>query len=166
MSVEGNAQLVEHLLDAFSHGEVERILAALADDLDWRGPVSDHPDALPRAARRRMPVQVADDVRTFATTSCGHPMEDVTYTASGDLAVVEGRHPNTARATGRHYEHQWARVPTIRNGQIARFRHSYGPAGDHPCTGVNASPTTEGGPGGGTWRRYVAATRTGMAEER
>jgi ketosteroid isomerase-like protein len=35
-------------------------------------------------------------------------MEDVVITAAGDRVVVEGRNRNTARATGRPYEHSFA----------------------------------------------------------
>lgn len=48
--------------------------------------------------------------------------------AAGDRVVTEGRNRNTARATGRAYEHEWVMVFTIRDGKIARFRHYYDPA--------------------------------------
>lgn len=52
----------------------------------------------------------------------------ITFTAADDRVVVEGLNRNTARATGRPYEHRWVMLFTIRDGQIARFRHYYDPA--------------------------------------
>lgn len=98
------------------------------DDVDWQGPVSQHTGSLPWAGRRRGREQVADYFRQLATTSQFHPMEDVVFTAAGDRVVAEGRNRNTARATGRPYEHEWVMVFTIRDGKIAQFRHYYDPA--------------------------------------
>lgn len=125
MSVDSNIGMIEKLFDAFSRGDIESILAALTDDVDWQGPVSEHADSLPWAGRRRDREQVADYFREFAAASQWHPMEDVAFTAAGDRVVVEGRNRNKVRATGRTYEHQWVMLFTFRNGQIARFRHYY-----------------------------------------
>lgn len=87
------------------------------DDVDWQGPVSQHTGSLPWAGRRRGREQVADYFRQLATTSQFHPMEDVVFTAAGDRVVAEGRNRNTARATGRPYEHEWVMVFTIATGR-------------------------------------------------
>ena len=128
MSVESNVRMINGLFEAFGRGDVEALLAALTDDVDWQGPVSDHADTLPWAGRRRGREQVADYFRQFAATSEWHPMEDVTFTAADDRVVVEGLNRNTARATGHPYAHRWVMLFTIRDGQIARFRHYYDPA--------------------------------------
>ena len=128
MSVETNVRMITELFEAFRRGDVKTLLAALTDDVDWEGPVSDHAGSLPWAGRRRGREQVADYFREFAATSDWHPMEDVTITAADDRVVVEGHNLNTARATGHPYEHRWVMLFTIRDGQIARFRHYYDPA--------------------------------------
>ena len=130
MSAEPNVKMINELFEAFGRGDVKTLLAALTDDVDWQGPVSDHTDSdsLPWAGRRRGREQVADYFRQFAATSDWHPMEDVTFTAADDRVVIEGLNRNTARATGRIYEHRWVMLFTIRDGQIARFRHYYDPA--------------------------------------
>jgi len=128
VSAETNVRMINELFEAFSRGDVKTLLAALTDDVDWQGPVSDHADSLPWAGRRRGREQVADYFRQFAATSDWHPMADVTFTAADDRVVVEGLNRNTARATGRLYEHRWVMLFTIRDGQIARFRHYYDPA--------------------------------------
>lgn len=128
MSAETNVRMINELFEAFSRGDVKTLLAALTDDVDWQGPVSDHADSLPWAGRRRGREQVADYFRQFAATSDWHPMDDLTFTAADDRVVVEGLNRNTARATGRLYEHRWVMLFTIRDGQIARFRHYYDPA--------------------------------------
>lgn len=127
MSVEANVRMINELFEAFGRGEVDTLLAALADDVDWQGPVSEHASSLPWAGRRRGREQVAEYFRQFAAISDWHPMEDVTFTAAGDRVVVEGRNRNTARATGRPYQHQWVMLFTISDGQIVRFRHYYDP---------------------------------------
>ncbi|MHB8247192.1 MAG: nuclear transport factor 2 family protein [Acidimicrobiales bacterium] len=108
--------------------QAESVLTALTDDVDWQEPVSEQADSVSWAGRRRGREQVADDFREFTAASHWHPMEDATFTAAGDRVVVEGRNRNKARATGRPYEHQWVMLFTIRDGQIARFRHYYDPA--------------------------------------
>lgn len=128
MSAERNAEMIGELFDAFSRGDIASVLGSLTDDVDWQGPVSGQPGSLPWAGRRRGREQVADYFRVFAANSEWHPMEETTFTASGDRVVVEGRNRNRARVTGRPYEHQWVMVFTISDGQISRFRHYYDPA--------------------------------------
>jgi uncharacterized protein len=128
MTREDNVQLVQQLFEAFSRGDIGSVLAALTDDVDWQGPVSQHAGSLPWAGRRRGREQVADYFRQLAAASRFHPMQDVVFTAAGDRVVAEGRNRNTARATGRSYEHEWVMIFTIRYGKIARFRHYYDPA--------------------------------------
>ena len=128
MTPDGNVKLIQQLFAAFSRGDAHSVLAALTDDIDWQGPVSQHPGSLPWSGRRRGREQVADYFRQFAAASQFHPMEDVVFTAAGDRVVAEGRNRNTARATGRPYEHEWVMVFTFRDGKIARFRHYYDPA--------------------------------------
>jgi uncharacterized protein len=128
MTREDNVQLVQQLFEAFSRGDIGSVLAALTEDVDWQGPVSQHAGSLPWAGRRRGREQVADYFRQLAAASRFHPMQDVVFTAAGDRVVAEGRNRNTARATGRSYEHEWVMIFTIRDGKIARFRHYYDPA--------------------------------------
>ena len=89
--------------------------------------MSNHAGSLPWAGRRGGREQVADYFRQAAATSHWHPFENVVFTAADDRVVVEGRNRNTARATGRSYEHEWVMVFTVRD-EIARFRHYYDPA--------------------------------------
>jgi len=58
--------------------------------------------------------QVADYFRQLAATPRWHPREDVVTRCRWPV-VVEGRNRNTARATGRPYEHRWVMVFTIRD---------------------------------------------------
>lgn len=53
MTPEGNLQLIQQLFEAFSRGDARSVLAALTDDVDWQGPVSQHAGSLPWAGRRR-----------------------------------------------------------------------------------------------------------------
>ncbi len=126
MSVETNVRMINELFEAFSRGDVETLLAALTDDVDWQGPVSDHADSLPWAGRRRGREQVADYFRQFAATSDWHPMDDLTFTAADDRVVVEGLNRNTARATGRPYEHRWVMLFRLFPDQWGRVRDSRG----------------------------------------
>ncbi len=120
--------MITKLFGVFSCGDVESILAALTDDFDWQGPVSEHAGCLAWGGRRRGREQVAEYFREFAATSRWHPMEDAIFTAADHGVVVEGRNCSEARSTRRSYEHQWVMVFTITDGRIARFRHYYDPA--------------------------------------
>jgi uncharacterized protein len=128
MTADDNVRLIQELFEAFGRGDVKVILAALAGDVDWQGPVSAHAGSLPWAGRRRGREQVADYFRQLAATSRSQPFEDLAFTAAGDRVVVEGRNRSTAVATGRPYEHQWVMVFTVSGGEIARFGHYYDPA--------------------------------------
>jgi uncharacterized protein len=128
MTAGDNIKLVQQQFEAFSRGDVDVALAAVADQVDWQAPVSARPGSLPWAGRRRSPQQVADYFRQLTSAVRPQPFEELTFTAAGDRVVVEGRNRGTVLATGQPYEHEWVMVFTIRSGQVVRFRHYYDPA--------------------------------------
>jgi hypothetical protein len=128
MSAESNVAVVQDLFAAFGRGDLETVLAAHAADVDFQAPVSRTGSGLPWAGPRRGREAVADFFGQLGGTVRPEPFEDLVFTASGDRVVVEGHNKGIALSTGKVYEHDWVMIFTIRDGQIARFRHYYDPA--------------------------------------
>jgi ketosteroid isomerase-like protein len=105
MSAAGDVRVIRQLSDASGRGDVESILAALTGDVDRIASVGGPPPG-PRAGRRLLP-PARRDAPLASQGGRGHSCRW--------RVVVEGRNRNTARATGRPYEHQWVMVFTIRD---------------------------------------------------
>lgn len=109
-----NKQIVRGLYEAYSRGDIDAIVAALADDFDWtvpgRVPFSGKKKG--HAGMREFLAQMVDTVRT-------EEFEVREFLADGDKVVVLGRERATVRATGRQYDTDFAHVWTLRDGRIS-----------------------------------------------
>ena len=101
----------------------EGILSMAADDMEWWA--SGPPDALPWAGAYRGRegfVQWYGKLSDFLKYDRWEPYE---YVAQGDTVVEFVRAGGIAKATGRRYESDIARVWKFRDGKIAKVRSFY-----------------------------------------
>lgn len=110
--------LVQSVYAAFGRGDLAAVLAACADDVDWR---CHAPAAAPFAGR----FTGRDGVRTFfeklLSSARITSFEPRAFLADGDAVVVLGRDTGVAIATGREFADDWVHVFTVRSGRIASF---------------------------------------------
>jgi uncharacterized protein len=120
MNEDANIQAVQQLYEAYGQGDIETILQALADDVEWHQPGP--PDVLPWAGTRHGRAQVAQFF-----TALGESLEFLQFTpreflAHEDTVVVFGYERALAKPTSRPFESEWVMVFTLRAGQVVRFR--------------------------------------------
>ncbi|HVE68452.1 MAG TPA: nuclear transport factor 2 family protein [Solirubrobacteraceae bacterium] len=115
---ERNVQVVKDAYAAFGRGDVEAVLGAMTEDVEWN-----EAESMPYTCRQPGPQEVAEqifgpivqDIEDFSVT----PEEIV---ASGDLVVVICRYRGTGKATGRELDEPAVHVWDMRDGKLARFR--------------------------------------------
>ncbi len=121
MSAEQNTQIVKDAYAAFGRGDVNAILAALDDSIEWEG-VKGTEGVAPHAGIRRGKAAVAEFFQILSTTLDFQLFEPREFVAQGDAVVAIGRYKAAIKATKKVSESDWVMVFNIRNGKVARFR--------------------------------------------
>lgn len=115
-----NIALVKQIYDDFAAGRVEAILGTMDPAIEWvvGGSSVDYPTL---GARRGIDGAASffRDVAEHNTFTSFEPRQIV---AMGDLVLALGHYAITAKATGRHFESDWAHAFTIRAGKGVKFQ--------------------------------------------
>ena len=111
--------VVKQIYEAFGRGDVQAILASLADEVDWEFVGS---PALPYAGRRRTKQEVAEFFAAVARTDDVHVFEPREFIEAGDHVTVLGWEKSTTLDTKRPFESEWIHLFTIKNGKVTRWR--------------------------------------------
>jgi len=117
MRVMSYKPMIRALYDAFARGDIETILAALADDVVW-----DAPGGAPYSGRRfgragvRQYLAAVDRLVRIDEFDADEVLED------GDYVVVLGRERATVKESGRHFETAFAHLYKLRGGKVAEVR--------------------------------------------
>ena len=119
MSEQANEQLVRNLYDAFGRGDIQTMLNALADDVDWYDP---GPPAVAHAGRYRG----REDVLRFFSR-IGESLEIETFQPTefivqGDRVIALGSIRAKAKQTGLVYDNEWAMSWTLRDGRVTKWQ--------------------------------------------
>jgi ketosteroid isomerase-like protein len=120
MTEQENVQSVQSAYPAFSRGDIQAVLEALTDDVEWVLPGP--PAVLPFAGIRRGREQVLQFFAVLAETLTFEQFEPRELIAQDDKVVVLGHSRDRMRSTGRVIENEWAAVFTLRDGKIARYQ--------------------------------------------
>ena len=118
MNERQNVEKIKAMYAAFARGDVQTILGALTDDVEW---ILEGPAIIPFAGTRRGPGEVAGFFRALATTQTNQKLTIETYVAQGDVVATMGRYAATVTATGRSFDASIAHFFTFRNGKVSRF---------------------------------------------
>lgn len=119
MSAEANTELVRRWYAAIARGDLDAVLAPLAEDVRlW---VAGPPDVLPFAGERRGHASVTALFATLREAAVIELNEPHEFIAQGDKVVVLGRHRARVRRTGRVYDAGWVQVFTLRDGAVTAF---------------------------------------------
>ena len=120
-----NAQLVKSVYEAFSRGDIQKILDSLSDNIEWFVP---GPKQIPYAGYSKGKENVKNFFKTLGETTDIKPLEVKDMVAQGDKVVVLGYYAGHAKTTGKKFEADWTMVWTIKDGKAINFREYMDPA--------------------------------------
>jgi uncharacterized protein len=119
MSEQENVQLVRRTYENYKAGDMQAVLGAFAESVEWIQP---QVEGLSFTGKRKGRDQVAKFFATMSDAQEPIVFDPREYIAQGDRVVALGHYRWRAKATGREWEGDWAHVYTIRNGQVIRFQ--------------------------------------------
>ncbi|HZO49189.1 MAG TPA: nuclear transport factor 2 family protein [Gaiellaceae bacterium] len=119
-------EIVRRSYEAFARGDLDGVLADMADDIEWH-----QAQGLPHGGLYRGLAEVRRHVfdpldRDWWTEFAAEPHE---FVDGGDQVVVLGRYRGVARGTGKRLDVPFAHVWTLRDGKAVRFRQFLDTAG-------------------------------------
>jgi ketosteroid isomerase-like protein len=120
MSEAANTTLVQGLYAAFGRGDIQSILTALADDVDWVVPGP--PGRAPSFGSWRGRESV---LKFFQTLGASYEFETFLVRkliAQGDTVVALGADHGRNKANGKRYQTDFVHVWTIADGRVTAFR--------------------------------------------
>ena len=118
MSIEENVQVVKDFFAAISSGNKQRLLAVVAEDIEWIIPGEDWP----LAGTHRGHAGLADVLKKASEeveTSYPKPPE---FIAQGDRVLVIGVATGKIKATNKTFKDDWVFDITVRNGKLTNIR--------------------------------------------
>lgn len=112
-----NVTIIEGVYEAFGRGDVEAVLGAFDEKIEWEEPdsVPYENQVGPQAVGENVFARVVGDIEGFAVT----PSEILD---AGDVVVGIGRYTGTGAATGIKLDTEFAHVWRLRDGKITGFR--------------------------------------------
>jgi len=117
MSNEKNIQTVKDFFAAIGRGDKERLLALVAEDIEWIIPGEDWP----LAGTRHGHAGLADLLET-ASKSIETSTEPREFIAQGDKVLVIGFAKGKIKATNKAFEDHFVFAITIQNGKLTNIR--------------------------------------------
>jgi hypothetical protein len=119
MSEQHNVQIVQECYAAILRGDIQALLNAMSEDVEWQLP---GPNDMPWAGLNRGREQVARWWAIVGETCDVEQFEPREYIAHGDKVVVLGYDRVHVKVTGRTWENNWADVWTLHEGKVVSFR--------------------------------------------
>jgi ketosteroid isomerase-like protein len=122
MSEQANLQVLKDAYAAFLRGDIQSVLDACADDIEWESP---GPSEIPYAGLFHGKDGVADFFNILFDTDDIQLFEPETFLAQGDRVVVLGHYSARVKATGRSTQADWVHSFVMRDGKVTKFREYY-----------------------------------------
>ncbi len=118
MSIEKNVQVVRDFFAAIGSGDKQRVLAMVAEDIEWIIPGENWPLAGTHHGHAGL-AAVLQKASEEIETSYPEPPE---FIAQGDRVLVIGVATGKIKATNRTFEDHWVFAITVRNGKLTKIR--------------------------------------------
>ena len=118
MSIEKNIQVVKDFFAAIGSGDKQRVLALVAEDIEWIVPGEDWP----LAGTHRGHAGIADVLQKASgeiETAYPKPPE---FVAQGDRVLVIGVATGKIKATNKPFKDEWVFDITVRDGRLTRIQ--------------------------------------------
>jgi uncharacterized protein len=118
MSVQENVQIVKDAYAAFGRGDIQGLLALLAEDIEWITPG----EGWPLAGTYRGRAGVAGLLQKAFEMLEISLLEPREFVGKGDRVLVVGFERGRVKATNRTFEGHWVMAFTVRNGKVMNVR--------------------------------------------
>lgn len=122
---QSNIDIINKIYRDFLAGDMDAVLAAFADDIDWNSRFNwpGGPEELPYVGRRLGRSDVAKALDQFrAGIVYEQSTADNHYVVAGNRVIVTGQDIRRVLATGERTENRWSMVWTIEDGKVVHFR--------------------------------------------
>ena len=118
MSIEENVQVVKDFFAAIGSADKQRLLALVAEDIEWIIPGEDWPLAGTHRGHAGVNNLLQKANETLETSYPGPPE----FIAQGDRVLVVGVATGKIKATNRTFEDHWVFDITVRNSKLTNIR--------------------------------------------
>lgn len=120
---EENVRIVKDAYTAFQTGNIQGVLDALSDDVEWITPGP--PDILPLAGHWRGRNEVAQFFSKLGDSEDVELFEPREYIAEGDKVVALIKYRGRVKSTGRTAELDVVHIFTMRDGKVLHFQEYF-----------------------------------------
>jgi uncharacterized protein len=121
MNEQENTRLIQQVYGNFDSGDIQSLLGALSEDIQWQLPEIEN---VPFAGKRQGREAVGQFFASLAEAQDVLEFAPKDFIASENKVVVLGHYQWRVKATGQEYEGDWAHVFTVGDGKIVGF-HEY-----------------------------------------
>ena len=118
MSIEENVQVVKDFFAALGSRDKQRLLALVADDIEWTIPGEDWPLAGTHCGHAGL-ADLFQKASEIVETSFPEPPE---FVAQGDRVLVLGVSRGRVKATNKTFEDHFVFAITVRDGKLTNIR--------------------------------------------
>ena len=118
MSIEENVQIVKDFFAAIGSGDKQRVLALVAEDIEWIIPGEDWP----LAGTHRGHAGLADVLQKASKEIEMTYPKPPEFVAQGDRVLAIGVATGKNKATNKTFEDHWVFDITVRNGKLTNIR--------------------------------------------
>jgi ketosteroid isomerase-like protein len=126
MNEERNVTVVKETFEAFGRGDLPAVMEFVAEEAEYRSPVTRTTDTILTWARPcRGRQEVMQLFVEMGEKVAPEPFVVTNIIAQGDQVAVEGRNKGRVRSTGKRFEHDWAMIFSFKDGKIIRCYHYY-----------------------------------------
>lgn len=119
MGEQENIAIVQQCYDAFTKGDVQRLLTYMDEGIDWEVP---EVQGVPFSGRRQGRSQVEEFFRMEGEAQDPRQFETREFIANGDRVIVLGSYAWHIKANGEEFTSDYVHVFTMRDGKVAGFR--------------------------------------------
>ena len=117
MSIDQNIQTVKNFFAAIGHGDLDALLALVAEDLEWIIPGKGWPLAGTHRGHAGLTALLETASKSLETTTEPHE-----FIAQGDRVLVVGFARGRIKSTNKSFEDDWIFAITVRDGKLTNIR--------------------------------------------
>jgi hypothetical protein len=116
-----DVKLLRSLYEAFSRGDVPKVVGAMSPDIKWYEAESN--PYMPSGEAWIGPDAVLNNLfMKLATEWDGFAVHPKSFYGAGDSVIVEARYTGRYKATGKSMDTQVCHVWDVKNGKVTRFQ--------------------------------------------
>jgi ketosteroid isomerase-like protein len=119
MDEQTNIGLLRQAYDAYSKGDIQRVMGMFAQDIEWDMP---EVEGIPFSGKRHGIGQVGEFFRLMDECQEAREFTPDQFIAQGDQVIVLGHCTFAARTTGLEYSDEWCHVFTVKGGKVTSFK--------------------------------------------